>query len=230
MRLSNVQNPLCPIGFHKILRYCLQSVRPSLNQLCSALEVKLWLWNFQQKIILLHWKIYDLRILSFNGDSKSLSPLRAAECFRPSQMFMGVDSVRKHETGLECDQRLSRKMRIKVAAHGRGKELAIQNRRLRCARRNVFGLCRWLKMLNRSENTKQGSKGVSGCWENRDLLCSCTGEERRDPTENAKCNSRGGVFSAFVGVDACRIGPETRNGAQKGSVVAEKIENYCDRY
>jgi hypothetical protein len=33
-------------------------------------------------------------------------------------MFMGVESVRKHETGLECDQRLSRKMRIKVAAHG----------------------------------------------------------------------------------------------------------------
>jgi hypothetical protein len=42
-------------------------------------------------------------------------------------MFMGVESVRKHETGLECDQRLSRKMRIKVAAHGRGKELAIQH-------------------------------------------------------------------------------------------------------
>jgi hypothetical protein len=35
-------------------------------------------------------------------------------------MFMGVESVWKHEMGLECDQRLSRKLRIKVAAHGRG--------------------------------------------------------------------------------------------------------------
>jgi hypothetical protein len=36
-------------------------------------------------------------------------------------MFMGVEMVRKHETGLECDQRLSRKLRIKVAAHRRGR-------------------------------------------------------------------------------------------------------------
>jgi hypothetical protein len=68
------------------------------------------------------------------------------------------------------------------------------------ARRNISGLCRRLGMSSRSGNTKRGSKGVSGCRENWDLLCSCTGEERRDPTENEKCNSRGGIFMAFVGV------------------------------
>ena len=58
------------------------------------------------------------------------------------------------------------------------------------------------------------------------------GGSPRDPTENAKCDSRGGMFSAFVGVHACRVDPETRHGgdgARKGSVtvVAEKTEIYC---
>ena len=49
------------------------------------------------------------------GDSKSPSPMRAAECFRPLPVIKDVESVRKHETGLECDKRLPRKLRIKVA-------------------------------------------------------------------------------------------------------------------
>jgi hypothetical protein len=59
---------------------------------------------------------------------------------------------------------------------------------------NVFGRPQCLCMLNRSGSTKLGSKRVCGCRENWDLLCSCTVQERRDPLENAKCNSRGGMF------------------------------------
>ena len=49
------------------------------------------------------------------GDSKSPSLIRAAEGIRPLPVIKDVELVRKHETGLECDQRLSRKLRIKVA-------------------------------------------------------------------------------------------------------------------
>ena len=53
------------------------------------------------------------------GDSKSPSPMRAAECFRPLPVIKDVESVRKHETGLECDQRLPRKLRITVLTQQR---------------------------------------------------------------------------------------------------------------
>ena len=45
---------------------------------------------------------------------KSKSRIHAAEGFRPLQAIKGVESVRKIETGLECDQRLPRKLRITV--------------------------------------------------------------------------------------------------------------------
>jgi len=84
--------------------------------------------------------------------------------------------------------------------HVRGEESLVQNGKVRFTRRNISGLCRRLGMSSRSGNTKRGSKGVGGCRENWDLLCSCTEEKRRDPTENEKCDSRGGIFLAFVGV------------------------------
>ena len=46
---------------------------------------------------------------------KSPSLIRAAEGTWPLSALVDVQSVRKHETGLECDQRLPRKLRIKVA-------------------------------------------------------------------------------------------------------------------
>ena len=55
------------------------------------------------------------------------------------------------------------------------------------------------------------------------MLCM----ERRVTFEIAVSYSRGGMFSAFVGDFRCRIGPENRNGARKGSAVAEKTEKYC---
>jgi hypothetical protein len=66
-----------------------------------------------------------------------------------------------------------------------------------------------------------------GLWllEKRDLLCSCTVQERRDPFENAKCYSRGRI--AFESVYAWQIGPETHNGARKESAVAKIFEKYC---
>ena len=41
--------------------------------------------------------------------------------------------------------------------------MAIQNRRLRFARLNVFGLCRCLTVLIRSGKSKRDSNAVSGC-------------------------------------------------------------------
>jgi len=45
---------------------------------------------------------------------KSKSRIHAADGFLPLQAIKGVESVRKIETGLECDQRLPRKLRITV--------------------------------------------------------------------------------------------------------------------
>ena len=45
---------------------------------------------------------------------KSSSPIRASECFRPLHKLIGVESVRKIETGLERGQWLSRKLRNTV--------------------------------------------------------------------------------------------------------------------
>ena len=56
--------------------------------------------------------------------------------------------------------------------HNGGEESRIRNRQLSIAPRNVFGPWRCWRVLNRSGNTKRGSKGVGGCWENWDLLCS----------------------------------------------------------
>ena len=43
---------------------------------------------------------------------KSSTPIRAAEYFRPVHKLIGVKSVQKIETGLECDQLLLRKLKI----------------------------------------------------------------------------------------------------------------------
>jgi hypothetical protein len=51
------------------------------------------------------------------GDSKSPSPMRAAECFWPLPVIQDVESVRKHETGLERGQWLLRKQRFTVLVH-----------------------------------------------------------------------------------------------------------------
>jgi hypothetical protein len=76
------------------------------------------------------------------GDSKSPSPMRAAECFRPLPVIKDVESVRKHETGLECDQRLPRKLRITVLTQQRGEETWLESRRLLFAPQKISGLCR----------------------------------------------------------------------------------------
>ena len=62
-------------------------------------------------------------------------------------------------------------------------------------------------MLNRSGNTKRGSKGVTGCRDNGELLSSCTGEERRVSFKIVVSDSRGGMFrplSVIKGVESVR--------------------------
>ena len=51
-------------------------------------------------------------------------------------------------------------------------------------------------------------------------------EERRAAFKIGVSYAHRGMFSAFAGAGGCQIGPENRNGARKGSVVAEKTENY----
>ena len=96
------------------LRHCLQIIGWLLNQTCSALKIELSMWKLQQKNRFLSRGIHDWRFLSCNGDSKSPSSIRAAECFRPLSVLNFVESVRKIETGLERGQWLSRKMRNTV--------------------------------------------------------------------------------------------------------------------
>jgi hypothetical protein len=122
VQLSDAHNPLWQSRFHKKLRYWLQSIRPFLNHICVALKVKLSLWNFQQKFILLHIKIFYLlfngnsnfELPLFNGNSKSPASIRADECFWPLPVIDGDVSVQTIKSGLECGQWLLRKLRITV--------------------------------------------------------------------------------------------------------------------
>ncbi len=166
-------------------------------------------------------------VLLAKSDSNLTAQTRAVEYFQLMYAFSGLILTKNHEMELENSRRQSRYLWNTVLVHSiLGDVGPVQNHRLSFVLRNIFGHLGCLRASNRSGNTKRVSKGVSGCWENRDLLCSCIVQERRDPTENAKCNSCCWIFSAFVGVDACRIGPETRNWARKGSVIAEKTEIY----
>jgi hypothetical protein len=58
-------------------------------------------------------------------------------------------------------------------------------------------------------------------------LVHCSLQERRDPLENANCDSRCWIFSALACFYECWIGLEKRNGARKGLVVAEIFEKHC---
>ena len=109
--------------------------------------------------------------MRWGSGSKSQTPIRAAEYFRQSRVFKGIKSVPKHETGLERGQWLLRKQRFTVLMHSKGEEGPDWKRKVQFTRRNIFGLRRHWCMSSRSGNTKRGSKGVSGCWENWDLLC-----------------------------------------------------------
>jgi len=51
------------------------------------------------------------------------------------------------------------------------------NHSLRFERRNVFGLCRWSRVLNGSGKMKRVSNAVSGCRGNWELLCYATAWE-----------------------------------------------------
>jgi hypothetical protein len=76
-------------------------------------------------------------------------------------------------------------------------------------------------MSNWSGNTKRGLIYTV-------LVASlCTVQERRDPLENANCDSRGGMFSALACFHACWIGPKIRKWAWKGLVVVEIFEKQC---
>jgi hypothetical protein len=61
--VSDEQNQFWQSRFHNILRYCLQSIRCFLSHQCFVLKAMLWFLNFQQKLFLLHWKIYYQRFL-----------------------------------------------------------------------------------------------------------------------------------------------------------------------
>ena len=70
----------------------------------NMFSIENWIINVEvatKKIILQIRGIHDWRFLSCNGDSKSPSSIRTAECFWPLSVLNGVNSVRKIETGLE---------------------------------------------------------------------------------------------------------------------------------
>ena len=90
--------------FHTILQLWLRFMSASLNQTYSAVESKLWMWNFQQKIILIHQSIPQWRFLGFpslDPDSNSVTLNRAAECFQPLRVLYAAKLVQNHETELE---------------------------------------------------------------------------------------------------------------------------------
>ena len=109
-----------------------------------------------------------------NADSNLAALIRALKCLQPIQTLNYAFLVQTNESEIARVQPLLRFSWFKPETALNGDWMAIQNRCLHFAQRNVFGLCRCLCVLNWSGNTNRGSKGVSGCWENWDLLCLCS--------------------------------------------------------
>ena len=90
--------------FNMILQLWLRFMSASLNQTYSAVESKLWMWNFQQKIMLIRQSILQWKFLRFHSldpDSNSVTLNRAAGCFQPLRVLYGAELVQNHETELE---------------------------------------------------------------------------------------------------------------------------------
>ena len=89
----------------------------SPNSRNSRLKISLMQWRFKITVFASHCWMFLCscsRITRGDPPRKSSSPIRGAEYFRPLHKFKGVDSAQKVETGLECDQRLLRKLKNTV--------------------------------------------------------------------------------------------------------------------
>ncbi len=103
--LSDEQKQLCQIRFHEILWYCLQIIRPFLNQEFSIEHYPPTSW---------HCKIFYRKILSCNGDSKLQALICEDKWLWPLPVIKGVVLVWTIESGLKSGQRLQRELRITV--------------------------------------------------------------------------------------------------------------------
>jgi hypothetical protein len=104
--------------------------------------------------------------------------------------------------------------------------MAIQNRRLRFARLNVFGLCRCLTVLSRSGKSKRDSNAISGCWENWETLCSCRqmtwGEPPRKSSSLIRAAKRFRPLNKHIGVDSVR---KIETGLECDQRLLRKLKN-----
>ena len=114
-------------------------------------------------------KYLRLKVHIANPDSNLVALIECVECPLLLKVFYYIYSVRKIETELERIRWLPRKQRMTVLVPIMG---SLQNRHRRFAPREVLGLCGWSRASSRCGKSKRGSKGVGGCRENREWLCS----------------------------------------------------------
>ena len=145
-----------------------------LHHLCISLEplneTALWMWNFYTEIGLNFQEIPKWRFTY-----KIL-----IQIWRP--WIARTNITTHHEHSMELSWFRITKRKSKMASSCRdnwetlnfhallGEESSVQNRRLRFTRRNLFGLCRWFSVSNRSGKSKRGSNAVGGCRENCKIL------------------------------------------------------------
>ena len=140
-----------------------------------------------------------MKVHMWNADSNLAALIRALKCLQPIQTLNYAFLVQTNESEIAGVQPLLRFSWFKPETALNGDWMAIQNRCLHFAQRNVFGLRRCLWVLNWSGNTNRGSNATSGCRENWESRSLHMGEERSWRFKIAVSDARGGMFSAFAG-------------------------------
>jgi hypothetical protein len=131
------------------------------------------------------WALFSrylrLKVHIVNPDSNLVALNRAYEYWQLIWAFNDDVMIQENEIETREIQLLLRSSWFKPEEALKGDSMAIQNCCRQLARRNVFGLCRWLKVLNWSGKLKRGSDAVDGCRENWETLSWCSTMTRGEP-------------------------------------------------
>jgi hypothetical protein len=139
--------------------------------------------EFSYKNYTLLSRYLRLKVHIVNPDSNLVVLKRAYEYWQPIWACNDDAMVQKNEININEVQPSLRFSWFQPEEALKGDSMAI---RIHCGqltprRQNVFGFCRWLKVLYRSGKSKRDSNGVIGCRENWEILCSCWSVTRSEP-------------------------------------------------
>ncbi len=142
----------------------------------------------------------QLKVHIVNPDSNLVALNSACEYWQLIWACNDDAMVQKNEKiEIKEDQPLLRFSWFQPEEAWKGDSMAIQILCRQFAQRNIFGLCRWLKVLNWSGKSKRDSNEIDDCRENwKKSVLMQHHDKRRAASEIVATNSRGGTFSAFA--------------------------------